>query len=77
MRLAYLAFSEKGYEPAFGARPMRRLIQREIEDPIANMILSGEAQNGDTIIVEAKNQKSVVSVRKPDDKTMITKTVKK
>lgn len=70
-------FSEKGYEPAFGARPMRRLIQREIEDPIANMILSGEAQNGDTIIVEAKNQKSVVSVRKPEDKTMITKTVKK
>ncbi len=70
-------FSEKGYEPAFGARPMRRLIQREIEDPIANLILSGEAQNGDTIIVEAKNQKSVVSVRKPEDKTMITKTVKK
>ena len=70
-------FSEKGYEPAFGARPMRRLIQREIEDPIANMILSGEAQNGDTIIVEAKNQKSVVSVRKPEDKTMISKTVKK
>ena len=61
-------FAEKGYEPAFGARPMRRLIQREIEDSIANLILSGEATTGDTILVEAKNQKSVVTVKKAEDK---------
>ncbi len=39
--LTYLA--EKGYDPAFGARPLKRLIQREIENPLAEMILSGEA----------------------------------
>ena len=61
-------FAEKGYEPAFGARPMRRLIQREIEDSIANLILSGEATTGDTILVEAKNQKSLVTVKKAEDK---------
>ena len=62
-------FTSKGYEPAFGARPMRRLIQREIEDPIANLILDGSAQTGDTIIVEAKNDKTLVSVKKLEDKT--------
>ena len=61
-------FTSKGYEPAFGARPMRRLIQREIEDPIANLILDGSAQTGDTIIVEAKNDKTLVSVKKLEDK---------
>ena len=61
-------FAEKGYEPAFGARPMRRLIQREIEDSIANLILSGEAVKGDTILVEAKNQKAFVSVKKTEEK---------
>ena len=57
-------FTEKGYEPAFGARPMRRLIQKEIEDKIANLILDKTAEKGDTIVVEAKNERVIVSVQK-------------
>jgi len=56
-------FLEKGYDPAFGARPMRRLIQREIEDNVANLILSGSVKNGDTLLVDVKNQKVFVSVK--------------
>ena len=48
---AYLA--NAGYDPNFGARPLKRLIQREIQDPLALLLLSGEATDGDTIVVEA------------------------
>ncbi len=42
-----------GYEPAFGARPLKRVIQRQIEDPIALAILQGVYRDGDTIHVDA------------------------
>ena len=48
---------ENGYDPSLGARPMRRLIQREIEDAVANMILGGSCKTGDTIMVEIKGGK--------------------
>jgi ATP-dependent Clp protease ATP-binding subunit ClpB len=48
---AYLA--NKGYEPAFGARPLKRLIQREIQDPLAMRLLSGEIRDGDAVEVGA------------------------
>ena len=41
-----------GYDPAYGARPLRRLIQREIGDKLARMLLSGEAADGATITVD-------------------------
>ena len=40
---------DNGYDPVFGARPLRRLIQTVIEDPLAKMVLAGEIQDGDTI----------------------------
>ena len=43
---------------------MRRLIQKEIEDRIANLILDKTAEKGDTIVVEAKNERVIVSVQK-------------
>ena len=43
--------AERGYDPVFGARPLKRLIQREIENPLARRILSGEFGEGDTIEV--------------------------
>jgi ATP-dependent Clp protease ATP-binding subunit ClpB len=46
----YLA--EVGYDPNFGARPLKRAIQRELQDPLALKILSGEFKEGDTIVVE-------------------------
>jgi ATP-dependent Clp protease ATP-binding subunit ClpB len=39
----------EGFDPAFGARPLRRLVQREIGDRLARMILSGEVHDGDTV----------------------------
>jgi len=49
----YLA--EKGYDENFGARPLKRLIQKEIENPLALKIISGEFKEGDTIIIDFKN----------------------
>ena len=47
---AYLA--EKGYSADFGARPLKRTIQRELQDPLALKILAGEFHEGDTVLVE-------------------------
>ncbi|MFG0246859.1 MAG: ATP-dependent Clp protease ATP-binding subunit [Phycisphaerales bacterium JB052] len=43
----------EGYDPAYGARPLARTIQRRIENPLASRILSGEFDAGDTIVVDA------------------------
>ena len=49
---------EKGFDPAFGARPLRRVIQKYLEDPIAEEILKSEISEGDTIVVDlAKESK--------------------
>ena len=45
----WLAFT--GFDPAFGARPLRRLIQREIGDRLARELLAGNVQDGDTVVV--------------------------
>ncbi|UKA75057.1 ATP-dependent chaperone ClpB [Arthrobacter sp. FW306-07-I] len=47
---AWLALS--GYDPAYGARPLRRLVQREIGDRLAKAILAGEISDGDTVLVD-------------------------
>jgi ATP-dependent Clp protease ATP-binding subunit ClpB len=47
---AYLA--EVGYDPVYGARPLKRAIQRELQDPLAMQLLSGDFRPGDTIRVE-------------------------
>jgi ATP-dependent Clp protease ATP-binding subunit ClpB len=47
----YLA--TEGFEPAFGARPLKRLIQREIQDPLAMQLLAGEIRDGDTVTIDA------------------------
>jgi ATP-dependent Clp protease ATP-binding subunit ClpB len=43
---------EEGYDPAFGARPLRRVIQQRIENPLAGHLLSGEYLDGDTILID-------------------------
>ncbi|MGB9639884.1 MAG: ATP-dependent chaperone ClpB [Anaerolineales bacterium] len=48
----YLA--EVGYDPDFGARPLKRAIQRELQDPLALKILAGEFHEGDIILVERR-----------------------
>ena len=56
---------EHGYEPELGARPMRRLIRREIEDPLSVEILSGEGEKSNSVSVEYANGKLRVKFVKP------------
>jgi ATP-dependent Clp protease ATP-binding subunit ClpB len=48
---AWLA--EEGYDPVFGARPLKRVIQRQLQDPLAEMLLAGEVLDGSVIQVTA------------------------
>ncbi|HWG81955.1 MAG TPA: AAA family ATPase [Gaiellales bacterium] len=44
---------EHGYDPAYGARPLKRTLQREVENPLALKVLSGEVSEGDRVVVDA------------------------
>ena len=46
--------AEVGYDPVYGARPLKRIIQREIQDPLALALLRGEFVEGDKIRVDAR-----------------------
>ena len=65
----YLA--NKGYDPAFGARPLRRVIEREVETPLAMKLISGEIEEGDTVIIDVKDGK--IDIRKADKNSMVQK----
>ena len=59
---------EKGYDPAMGARPLRRAIQRYIEDPLADFVLGSELEPGSTILVDRKadgEEVDITVVRRP------------
>jgi ATP-dependent Clp protease ATP-binding subunit ClpB len=56
-----LLFAE-GFDPAFGARPLKRAIQKLIQDPLALKILDGEVLHGDHIVVDARKGKMVFQV---------------
>jgi ATP-dependent Clp protease ATP-binding subunit ClpB len=43
--------AERGYDPIYGARPLRRLMQHEIDDTLAKSLLAGEIRDGDTVLV--------------------------
>ena len=47
---------DKGYDPAMGARPLRRAIQRYIEDPLADFVLGRSLKPGSTIMVDRKEE---------------------
>ncbi|WP_414545442.1 ATP-dependent chaperone ClpB [Nostoc sp. CCY0012] len=49
--------AEVGYDPVYGARPLKRAIQRELETQIAKAILRGEFNDGDTIVVDVQNER--------------------
>ena len=54
--------ASRGYDPIYGARPLRRLMQREIEDRLARAILSGDARDGDAVRVDVAADGSALSV---------------
>jgi len=45
--------ADKGYDPAYGARPLKRVIQKHVQDPLAELILAGEIRDGETVPVHA------------------------
>ena len=50
---------EKAYDPKYGARPLRRMIQTKVEDALADEILAGNVKRGDTVNVSVKRDKVV------------------
>ncbi len=55
--------AETGYDAKYGARPLKRVIQNKLEDPMADEILSGKIKNGDHVDVKVVNGKVKISVR--------------
>ena len=56
---------EKGYDPEFGARPLRRVIQDNVEDTLSEELLAGKFGPGDTVIVDVEDDKIVVRTEVP------------
>jgi ATP-dependent Clp protease ATP-binding subunit ClpB len=44
----------KGWDPAYGARPLKRVIQRNVQDPLAEMILEGSVADGDRVVISSE-----------------------
>jgi len=57
--------AKRGYDPVLGARPLRRTIQREIEDPMSEMMLFGDLKPGEIVLVDVEGEE-------PDAKFVIT-----
>jgi ATP-dependent Clp protease ATP-binding subunit ClpC len=57
------ALVDAGYKPEFGARPLRRTVQREVSNRLSTMLLSGELREGDTATVGADGSKIVIGVQ--------------
>ena len=50
----------RGYDPVYGARPLKRLIQQEIETPMARQLIKGELKDGDTAVVDLTDEQIVI-----------------
>ena len=53
--------AEKGYDPAFGARPLKRVIQQYVQDPLAELIIAGKVKNGQTVPVTVRDGKLAIN----------------
>jgi ATP-dependent Clp protease ATP-binding subunit ClpB len=56
--------AEKGYDPAFGARPLKRIVQKYIQNPLALEILEGRYKEGDVVDVDVNEKNELVFRRK-------------
>lgn len=54
---------EKGYDPEFGARPLRRVIQTEIEDRLSDAVLSGRFKHGETVVIDYDTEAGEIVLR--------------
>jgi ATP-dependent Clp protease ATP-binding subunit ClpC len=53
--------ADQGYDPEMGARPLRRVIQQKVEDPLSDGLLSGQFEDGDTILVDVVDGEAVLT----------------
>jgi ATP-dependent Clp protease ATP-binding subunit ClpB len=60
--LEYLAL--EGYNPHYGARPLNRLIQNKILNPLANLMINNNLRKGDSVIINAKNNELIITPKK-------------
>jgi ATP-dependent Clp protease ATP-binding subunit ClpB len=56
--------AERGYDPVFGARPLKRTLQRMVENPLAVEVLAGRFAEGDHVVVDAEGGRESLSFRK-------------
>jgi ATP-dependent Clp protease ATP-binding subunit ClpB len=59
--------ADKGYDPTYGARPLKRVIQKWVQDPLAQMLLAGEIGDGSTIKLSASNGRLTINGKEVGD----------
>ncbi len=63
--------ADKGYDPNFGARPLRRVIQNTIEDRLSEGLLAGEFLSGDTVLIDVEEGQLLLRSLRPDEEHVI------
>jgi len=61
--------AEVGYDPTYGARPLRRAIERYIENPLSTKLLRGEFKEGDTVTIDLKDDELTFNTKKAQEVT--------
>ena len=62
----------KGYDPTFGARPLKRLVQKQVSDRLAEQILAGQLAAGDTAMLDFDREADALVMRKADAPQEVT-----
>jgi ATP-dependent Clp protease ATP-binding subunit ClpB len=65
------AIAEEGYDPAFGARPLKRAIQRMVQNPLAMLLLEGRFNDGDTIVVDREEGSPGLRFEKAESEAVV------
>jgi ATP-dependent Clp protease ATP-binding subunit ClpB len=68
------AIAAEGYDPTYGARPLKRVIQRRLQDPIAMAILEGRFSEGDSVLVDANDGQITIGGAEPSTPSEIAET---
>jgi ATP-dependent Clp protease ATP-binding subunit ClpB len=68
------ALAEEGYDPTYGARPLKRVIQRRLQDPIAMAILEGRFTDGDTVAVDANDGQITIARAEPSASPVVAES---
>ena len=58
---------EEGYDPTYGARPLKRVLQRRVIDPLASQVIQGEVREGDHVLVDAAGDEFDFVVTEPSE----------